>query len=138
MWSTEYSRETGTSPERLWPLLADVDGWGAWNAGIAAIHLDAPLAVGATFLMTPPGEDQVTSTVVELDEGRLLTDETRLGDVVVRVAHVLDPRPGGGTVIRYAISVDGGRGPDEDAEIGTAVSADFPDVIAALAATAAR
>src|SRR5205823_11670862 len=103
MWSTEYSQNAEVAPEALWKVLRDVNGWGAWNEGIETIAMDDPLAVGATFQMKPPGEDMVTSTIAELEENRVLTDVTDLGDLVVRVAHRLDPLAEGGTAITYAV-----------------------------------
>lgn len=132
MWTTEYTGTSGASPEAVWRLLSDVEGWGAWNDGIATIALDGPLAVGTTFRMTPPGEDELTSTIAELEPNRLLTDVTEMGELVVRVAHIVEPAAGGGSSITYRVEV---TGPDA-AEVGAAVSADFPEVIGALAAAA--
>jgi uncharacterized protein YndB with AHSA1/START domain len=141
MWTHDYSQTTDLTPESLWQLLSDVDGWVKWNGGIESLVLDGPVAVGTTFRMTPPGEDTVTSTIVDLQPGHLITDLTELDGVAVRVEHRLDPQPDGGTVVTYRVEVSGAI-PDEVAqEIGTAVSADFPDVIANLidtAQTAAR
>ena len=137
MWEHEYAKDVAATPEALWRLLADVDGWVGWNAGIESISLDGPLAVGTRFRMTPPGEPTLTSTVVELEPGRLLTDLTELDGVAVRVEHRLDPGPDA-TTVTYRITVSGAGLPDEvAAEIGTAVSADFPDVLDSLAAHAA-
>jgi uncharacterized protein YndB with AHSA1/START domain len=136
MWTTEYALSTEASPEAVWQLLSDVDGWGSWNHGIETVALDGPLAVGATFRMKPPGEDELISTVVELQPNRLFTDLTRLGDVMVRVVHRLDPLSDGRTSISYRVEVSGALADADAAEIGAAVSADFPDVIAALAAAA--
>ena len=136
MWTTEYSQDTEVAPEALWKLLRDVNGWGAWNEGIETIAMDGPLAVGATFEMKPPGEDAVTSTIAELEDNRLLTDVTDLGDLVVRVAHRLDPRANGGTAVTYAVQVSGPAADAVGEEVGTAISADFPQVIAALIAAA--
>jgi uncharacterized protein YndB with AHSA1/START domain len=136
MWSTDYTQRTDAAPEALWRLLRDVNSWGTWNEGIEAITLDGPLAVGATFQMKPPGEDTVTSTIAELEENRLLTDVTDLGNLVIRVAHRLDPLPDGGTAVTYRVEV---RGPAADTireEVGRSISADFPQVIAALVAAA--
>jgi hypothetical protein len=55
-------------------------------------------------------------------------DETRVGDLVVTVAHKIEPASAGRTRITYAVEA---KGPDA-AEIGAAVSADFPEVLAAL------
>ncbi len=111
-----------------------------WNDGIASIELDGPLdgplAVGATFRMTPPGEDTITSTVVDLQPGQLLTDLTEMGWLAIKVKHRLDPQPGGGTTITYRVEVTGDA-PDEVAEeVGGAISADFPEVLANLVAAA--
>jgi uncharacterized protein YndB with AHSA1/START domain len=136
MWTTEYTQSGDVSPEALWRLLSDVNGWGAWNDGIETIALDGPLAVGATFRMKPPGEDELTSTIAELEENRLLTDVTDLGELVVRVAHRLSPQTDGGTAVTYGVQVSG-TAPDSQAEeVGKAISADFPQVIAALLAAA--
>jgi uncharacterized protein YndB with AHSA1/START domain len=137
MWVHEYSKTIPASPEMLWGLLSDVDGWVDWNDGIESISLDGPLAVGTRFRMTPPGEQTLTSTIVELQPGRLITDLTEMDEVAVRVEHRLDPGPDA-TTVTYRITVSGAGLPDETAaEIGSAVSADFPDVLTSLAEHAA-
>ena len=136
MWSRDYSLTTELAPQPLWRVLADVEGWVGWNGGIESIELDGPLAVGTTFRMTPPGENTVTSTIVELQPDSLFTDLTEMDGLAIKVEHRLDPHPDGGTSITYRVEVTGGV-PDEVAEeVGTAVSADFPDVIASLMAAA--
>lgn len=136
MWSTEYTGTADADAEAVWQLLSDVDGWGAWNDGIETITLDGPVAVGATFRMKPPGEDVLTSTIAELDPNRLLTDETEMGDLVIRVVHRLEPLSSGRTSITYRVEVTGPAADAAGEEVGTAVSADFPQVIAALAVAA--
>ena len=136
MWTTEYSRVAAADPARVWAVLADLEGWGAWNGGIEHIELTAPLAVGATFRMTPPGEDTLVSTVAELEPGRRLTDVTELDGVVVRVAHDLAPTDDGRTRVTYRVEVAGPSDPEVAEQIGRAVSADFPEVLAGLAAAA--
>lgn len=138
MWRTEYTITTGASRSALWELLSDVDGWGSWNDGIETIALDGPLAVGSTFRMKPTGQDELTSTIAELDPPGRLTDVTDLGELVVRVAHVLVPVSGGGTSITYTLEVTGTTADAMGAEVGEAISADFPTVLAALAAAASR
>lgn len=136
MWSHDYSLTTDLDPQSLWQVLADVNGWVRWNDGIESIELDGPLAVGTAFRMTPPGEDTVTSTIVDLQPDRLLTDLTELDGLAIKVEHRFDPQPGGGTGITYRVEVAGAV-PDEVAEqVGVGVSADFPDVIASLVAAA--
>lgn len=136
MWTKEYTATVDVGPGPLWQLLSDVNGWGAWNDGIEMIALDGPLAVGATFRMKPPGEDVLTSTIAELEQDRLLTDVTQVGDLVICVVHRLEPLLSGETAVTYRVEVTGPAGDDSGEQVGTAVSADFPQVIAALASTA--
>jgi len=134
MWSHDYSLTTHVDSQALWNVLSDVEGWVQWNDGIESIELDGPLAVGTTFRMTPPGEDTITSTIADLQPGRSLTDLTELNGLGITVEHRLDPEPEGGTTVTYRVQVNGAV-PDEVAEeVGTAVSADFPDVLTNLVA----
>lgn len=136
MWSRDYSVTTDIGPQALWDLIGDVEGWVQWNDGIQSIELDGPLAVGTTFRMTPPGEETITSTVVDLQPGRLLTDLTEMHGLAIKVEHRLDPRPGGGTTVTYRVEVTGAVPDDVAEEVGIGVSADFPDVLASLVAAA--
>jgi hypothetical protein len=74
-------------------------------------------------------------TWIETDRG--YEDETEIPDagVTVRVRHELTPIEHR-TRITYKCAVDGPA--DVAAEVGAAVSADFPDVIAALGSRAER
>jgi hypothetical protein len=136
MWTKQYTATVEVNPEPLWQLLSDVNGWGGWNDGIEMIALDGPLAVGSTFRMKPPGEDVLTSTIAELEQNRLLTDVTEMGELVIRVEHRLEPLFSGATSITYRIEVTGPAADVCGEEVGMAISADFPQVIAALASTA--
>ncbi len=136
MWSKEYSAESTASAEALFAILADVAGWPQWNAGVERVELNGPFAAGTTATMVLPDQTALPFRLAWVEAGRGFEDETEVPDagVLVRVAHLLEPVDGGGTRITYRCTVEG---PDEvGAEIGPAVSADFPDVIAALAARA--
>ena len=128
MWSTEYQRDINATPETIWRLFSDVPGWKAWNAGIEFIELHGPFKAGTTFTMRPPGQDAFISTLIDVRPNELFIDETKLGDVRVVVEHRIEPIASNQVVVRYRITVEG---PDA-AEVGAAVSADFPDVLSAL------
>lgn len=66
MWIHEESIETTASPARVWELLANVEKWGDWNAGIERIELHGPFANGTQFTMQPPGQDPFISTLVDV------------------------------------------------------------------------
>lgn len=134
VWQGQFSIETRAAPEVLWSLFQDVPGWKSWNAGIEVVELHGPFADGSTFLMKPPGQEAFRSTLTEVRENQGFVDETRVGDLVVRVAHRIDALQPTCTRITYAVDARG----EGAAEIGPMISADFPDVLAALVATAER
>lgn len=128
MWRHEQSIETSATAERVWKLFEDVDHWRNWNAGIESIELHGRFAHGATFTMKPPGQDALSSTLIDVRVHEAFTDETWVGSTCVRVSHRLTPLAGGGTKITYATAV---TGPDAQ-QVGSMVCADFPQVLAAL------
>jgi hypothetical protein len=130
-WTAEHDVETRAAPERIWALLRDVAGWPRWNAGIERIELHGAFAEGAWLTMQPPGQQPLRSQLLEVRENQGFVDETRVGDLVVRVAHRIEPLRAGARVT-YSIEA---AGPGA-AEIGPMVAADFPQVLAALAAAA--
>ncbi len=128
-WHTEHAVETQATPETVWSVFRDVGSWRQWNGGIEHIALEGPFATGTWFTMKPPGQDALRSRLLEVQENRGFTDETRVGDLTVTVSHRLDPLPGGRTRIVYAVDA---AGPGAS-EIGPMVSSDFPEVLSALA-----
>jgi len=130
-WHGEHTIETSAAPEAIWRVLRDVAGWPRWNAGIARIELEGPFATGTWFAMQPPGQDTLRSRLLDVRENEGFTDETRIDDLVVTVAHRIE-RLAGGARVTYAIDAVGPGA----SEVGPAVSADFPEVLAALVAAA--
>jgi len=128
-WRCEHFLETRATPAAIWRFFADVPGWKRWNAGIETIEIRGPFAAGTEFRMKPPGQETLTSRLIEVRANEVFVDETRVGDLVVRVAHRIEPLGPGRTRVVYALEAEG---PDA-AEIGAAASADFPDVLASLA-----
>ncbi|MFI6323591.1 SRPBCC family protein [Nonomuraea sp. NPDC050556] len=128
MWDYQHAAETTAAPEALWRHWSDIAAWPQWNDGIEKIEVDGPLAVGTTFRMTPPGDDPIEMRIVEVVAGELFTDEMDAGDFVVRTVHRLDRLDGGLTRVTYRTEITGAFDP----ELGPAITADFPDVVAAL------
>lgn len=98
------------------------------------MELDGPFCPGTTGRMTLPDQETLTSRLTWVEEGRGFEDETSIpgAGVVVRVRHSLEAMEHGGTRITYRCVI---KGPSAE-EIGPMVTADFPDVIAALSARA--
>lgn len=139
MWEYEYGVETAASPERVWQHWSEVAAWPKWNAGIESIRIDGPFAPGTTFTMTPPaasGQDPIALQLVEVEPGRLFVDEMDAGDFVVRTEHRIEPLDSGRTRLIYRMEISGPTAAQVGPELGPAITADFPEVLAALVALA--
>lgn len=132
MWEYEHSVETTAAPEVLWRHWSDVAAWPQWNQGIEEIQIDGPFAVGTTFTMTPPGEDPITLRLVEIVPQERFTDEMDAGDFVVRTVHRLEPAGAGTTRVVYRTELTGPAADQVGPQIGPAITADFPQVLAGL------
>ncbi|MCP3372374.1 SRPBCC family protein [Bradyrhizobium cajani] len=128
-WQGQYAIETSATVDAIWRIFRDVAGWKAWNAGIEQIDIEGPFSAGTWFTMKPPGEETLRSQLVEVRENECFVDETRLGSLVITVAHQIERLGPTRTRIIYAVDA---RGP-QASEIGPAVASDFPDVLASLA-----
>ena len=138
MWEYEYCVETAASAACVWRHWSDVAAWPQWNEGIESIAISGPFAVGTAFTMTPPGEEPILMRLTEIVEGELFTDEADGGDFVVRTIHRLVPTAEGRTRIVYRTEITGPAADQVGPEVGPAITADFPRVLAALAALAER
>jgi uncharacterized protein YndB with AHSA1/START domain len=136
MWEYEHSIETTATPEALWRHWADMAAWPEWNDGIEKIEVGGPFAVGTRFTMTPPGDDPIEMRLVEIEPGELFTDEMDAGDFVVRTAHRLERVDGGRIRVVYRTEITGPAADQVGPELGPAITADFPEVVAALVARA--
>jgi carbon monoxide dehydrogenase subunit G len=128
MWTHEESIEIAATPSQVWRLLADVPNWKRWNAGIESIEIHGPFAAGTTFTMKPPGVDAFTSTLVDVRENENFTDETVIDGTRFVVHHALSRLPSGNVRVSYSTEISGPAA----AEFGPIITADFPDVLAAL------
>ena len=107
--------------------------WPQWNDGIETIDVEGPFAVGTVFTMTPPGDEPIRMRLVEIEPGSSFTDEMDAGDFVVRTEHRLEPAAGGLTRIVYRTQITGEAAGHVGPELGPQITADFPEVVAALA-----
>jgi hypothetical protein len=135
MWSYEYSVESAADAEAIFEIVRDVGRWPEWNQGVKRIDLYGPFATGTSGLMAMPDDTSLGFRLSWVGESQGFEDETPIpgSDVVVRVRHSLEPLPDGGTRITYRATVEGPAADLLGPEIGPGVTADFPDVMAALA-----
>ena len=127
-----YTQPTRATAEAIWQLFADVANWSQWNAGVHSSELEGPFTQGSWMTMVLPDQQRLRSQLIQVDQHLGFTDETVLGDITVRVAHIIADLPDGNRAVTYAIEVVGGPAQ----AVCDQVSADFPDVLRALIAHA--
>ena|ERR687887_199496 len=129
-----HTVEADVSAESIWSLYEDVTTWPSWDAEAELITRDGPFAAGSTGTMKFRGQDPLDYRLTRVEPLREFVDETPVGDVLVRVAHQLEPLDSGRLRITYDVEIDG---PEEQAQqIGPAITADFPATMASLIARA--
>jgi polyketide cyclase/dehydrase/lipid transport protein len=136
MWTTEYNIETSALPEQVWPLWADVPGWPEWNGDIERIELDGPFSAGGRIVMTPIGKEAIELRIAEAREPELFVDEADLGDIIVRTTHRVERLGDERSRMTYRMEITGPAADTLGPQLGPAISADFPDTLAALVARA--
>jgi hypothetical protein len=137
MWTADHSIEIKASPELINAMFADTDRWPEWNAGTEWVELNGPFATGTTARMKIPGEEPLDFRLIDVGPDGF-EDETSIPDagIVVRVRHSVEAVADGRSRVVYRATVDGPNAEQIGAEIGRQVTADFPDVLAALRARA--
>ena len=88
--------------------------------------------------MTPVGMDPVRMRLGDVRPNELSIDETPLDDVLVRVAHRIQRIADNQTRVTHHMQITGPSADSIGPELGPAISADFPEVMAALAALASK
>ncbi len=110
-WETTRTLEAAVSPAAVWELAyADAEAWPQWNAEIKRAGLDGPLALGATRIVFRTGL-RLRFRVVEFEEGRLFTDESRMPGGCMGHRHLLEPTENGGSRLTNTIYIDGALAP---------------------------
>ena len=122
------------SADAVWALYEDVSTWPEWDAQAEWVTRDGPLAAGSTGMMKFKDQEPLQYRLAKVETGREFVDETPVGELVVRVAHRLEPLGPRRVRITYSAQIDGPE--DQANEIGSAITSDFPDTIASLVALA--
>jgi hypothetical protein len=129
-----HSVDTDVSAEAVWSLYEDVTSWPSWDAQAELITRDGPLATGSAGTMKFAGQPPLQYRLTKVEPLREFVDETPVGDLVVRVSHLLEPLPSGRLRITYRAEIEGPA--DETEQLGEMVTADFPSTMASLVARA--
>jgi hypothetical protein len=132
MWATEHSIETTAAPEAIWRAWSDVKRWPEWNTDLMRAELSGPFAAGSTITMYAHGGDTIDLAITKASESEAFVDEADLGEVVVRTIHRLEPLASGRVRVIYRMEITGPEANTLGPQIGPQISADFPQVLAAL------
>jgi hypothetical protein len=139
MWTAEHVIESTARPAAVWALWADVARWPEWNDDLARAELSGPFAAGSTIRMYSRAADEpIELRIAEATEPEEFVDEARLADVVVRTTHRVEPADAGRVRVRYRMEITGPAADTVGPQLGPQISADFPQVLAALAERAER
>jgi hypothetical protein len=129
-----HSIETDAPADAIWSLYEDVTSWPSWDAQAEEITRDGPFATGTTGTMKFAGQAPLRYRLAKVEPLKEWIDETPVDQIVVRVAHRLEPLGGGRLRLTYAAEIDGPE--EQTSQIGPAITADFPDTMQALIALA--
>jgi hypothetical protein len=128
----ERSSRAGLAALGGCPALAGVNG------DIERIELDGSFTPGGRIVMTPIGQEAIELRIAEAVEPVLFVDEADLGDVLVRTAHRVERLGDERSRVTYRMEISGPAADTLGPELGPAISADFPERLAALVARAER
>ena len=129
----DYSRtvSTSASPEAVWALWSDPTTWPTWDPAVVSVALDAEFAEGTTGTMVLTGGIEVPVSLEVVEPGRRYLDQLTMGELVIRIDHVVEPTEGGAEVTVSTVIT----GPGAE-DIGPMVTADAPREMDALTAMA--
>jgi Polyketide cyclase / dehydrase and lipid transport len=127
-WETTSTLEADVSPAAVWEkAYANVDAWPKWNAEIKRASLDGPLALGATAKIVFGTGLRLRFHVVEFEEGRLFTDESRLPGARMGHRHLIERTESGGSRLTNTIYIEGALAPLWRRIMGPAAARALPD-----------
>ena len=96
----ETSISIGAPPERVWPVMTDVEGWPQWTSSVSKIERleDGELRVGSRARVTQPKLPTVVWQVSSLQPGREFQWENRSPLLHSVGGHRVEPEGAGSKV----------------------------------------
>jgi len=123
----ERTVTTTASPADVWALWSDPGSWPAWDPAVQSVALEGRFAEGAAGTMVLAGPVQAPFVLEVVEPGTRYLDRLRIGDLVIRIDHVVVATDGGAEVtVRTTV-----EGPGAD-DIGPIVTHDTPVAMATL------
>ena len=129
----EQHATTSARPEAVWALWSDPATWSSWDPAVQDVTLEGGFAQGAGGTMVLTGAMEVPVVLEVVEPGRRYLDRLTIGDLVIRIDHVVEGGPDGSEVlVRTTVEGPGAEG------VGAMVTADAPRAVAALVSRAER
>lgn len=127
-WETTSMLEAAVPPDAVWErAYADAGAWPQWNAEIKRANLDGPLALGAEARIVFGTRLRLRFRVVEFEQGRLFTDESRLPGARMGHRHLIEPTASEGSRLTNTIYIEGPLAPLWRRIMGPAAARTLPD-----------
>jgi hypothetical protein len=136
-WGTTSTLEAEVSPTAVWEnAYANAAAWPEWNAEIKRADLDGALELGAKAKIVFRTGLRLRFRVVEFEQGRLFTDESRLPGARMGHCHLVEPTAGGSRLTN-TIYIEGPLAPLWRRILGPAAARTLPHAQRAAAELAA-
>jgi len=120
---------TSTAPAAaVWALWSDTTTWPDWDPSVEAVSLEGDFVVGTTGTMTLAGPFEVPVSLEVVEPGARYLDQLTMGELVIRIDHVVVDLPAGGCEVTVSTTI---TGPGADG-IGPMVTAEAPQAMARL------
>ncbi|MDR1387259.1 MAG: hypothetical protein LBJ44_06655 [Propionibacteriaceae bacterium] len=131
MWTTKSSIDAaGLDADRVWQALKNMlSGVSPSSGGTYA--LNGEFAKGTTVSVTPPGQETMTSEIVECDPPHRYADSTDMEGLNLVFRHIIEDQ-GDGVRLTKELEITGPPADQVGPEIGPQISADFPDTLTEL------
>jgi len=137
MWTTEYTATTPLPREAVWTALRELHSGRLTYPGADRFVLDGPFAVGSRIAITPEGQQEMISTIVELVDNERYADVTEFGEISLLFRHTLESTDDG-TRVTHRLEISGDGDDEVGPELGPQISGDFDTSMAALFEQAAQ
>jgi hypothetical protein len=106
MWTFEYSHPTTAPPGTIWGLWSDVSNWSRWDTDLEEVTLEGAFEAGAKGSLRPAGMGGFPFTITRAEPGVGYSDDTPIGDAVLRFDHDVITAEGQ-TQVRQRVTMDG-------------------------------
>ncbi len=122
---------TSASPAHVWTLWSDITTWASWDPAVDRVVLDGPFRLGTTGTMVLAGGIEAGFTLVAVSPDACYCDELRLGELLIRIDHLVEATEGGARLTVVTRIEGPGAG-----DVGPMVVAQAPEALRLLVAQA--